>query len=382
MTCKRCGAETPQNARYCPVCGRPINYTPNLKKRGNGQGTAIKRGKTWTGIANGYKYIGDDGKLHRVRPSKGGFRTKREALAWAVSAKEKEKPIPKLIELWDGYKQSEFLKLSPSKQTAYKIARQRLESIISRRIDTLTVDELQNVVNNECKTYYPAKDVRDLLSNLYRRAMASNSHQVTQNLSRFIVLPDYEEKEAVPFSEDELATLWKSYESGDIFVGYILLMCYTGMMTGELLKCQRSMIDLAACEIRGAGAKTNTRRKAAIAFPEFLRPVLETLLEIKSDNSNAKNVKLVSMNADNFYKRFYASLEKAGIDNPETDGRHRLTPYSCRHTYGTEAVRAGFHPAVIQQMLRHSNTKTQEKYTHLASEDIHDAVNKMPKTYG
>lgn len=388
MTCKRCGSETPENALYCPFCGKPINDTPRKGRRGNGQGNAYKRGKTWTGRRPGYNYIDEDGVQHRIRPTQGGFATKKEALAWACAAVEKEKPLPKLIDLWQGYSENDLLKLSASKQTAYKIARKRLESIINRRIDKLTVDDLQRVVNKECPSYYTAKDVRDLLSNLYQKAMASNDNRgrVTQNLSQFIVMPDYEEKEAVPFTESEISKLWTAYEKGDTFIGYILLMCYTGMMTGELLKCKRGMIDLDACEIRNSGLKTKTRKKAAIPFPEFMKPVIEKLLQIVSTNSNAKNEKLVCMDKVNFYKKFYEAVDRAGIENPSmkaSDGRetHRLTPYSCRHTYGTEAVKAGFHPAMIQKMLRHSNTKTQEKYTHLASDDLHEAVNRIPKEF-
>lgn len=379
MACKRCGSETPENALYCPFCGKPLIDTPRKGRRGNGQGNAYKRGKTWTGRRPGYNYIDEDGTQHRIRPTQGGFATKKEALAWACATVEKEKPLPKLIDLWQGYSENDLLKLSASKQTAYKIARKRLESIINRRIDKLTVDDLQRVVNKECPSFYTAKDVRDLLSNLYQRAMASNENngRVTQNLSQFIVMPDYEEKEAVPFTEDEIKKLWTAYEKGDTFVGYILLMCYTGMMTGELLKCKRDMIDMDACEIRNSGLKTKTRKKAAIAFPEFMKPVIEILLQIES---TIRGDKLVTVGIKWFYKQFYEAIDRAGIDNPESeDGRHRLTPYSCRHTYGTEAVKAGFHPAMIQKMLRHSNTKTQEKYTHLAGDDLHAAVNALPK---
>lgn len=384
VLCKKCGCELPENAAYCFLCGKAVNYTPTPKKRGNGQGTAVKRGKTWTGFAPGYSFFDEDGKRHRVRPSKGGFATKKEALAWATSDKAKERPLPRLIDLWQGYSSNDLKKLSKSKQTAYKIARTRLESIISRRIDTLSVDDLQAVVNKECDSYYPAKDMKSVLSKLYQRAMASNSNngRITQNLSDFIVLPSLEEKEAVPFSESEVQALWKAFETGDTFVGYILLLCYTGMMPGELLACKKSMVDLEHCEIHDAGAKTAVRKQSAIVFPVFLKPLVEQLLSLRVENNNTKNDKLLTMNKDNFYKAFYESIERAGIDNPPFIGKngredHRLTPYSCRHTYGTEAVKLGVHPAVIQKMLRHSNTKTQERYTHLGAVEVHEAANQL-----
>ena len=121
---------------------------------------------------------------------------------------------------------------------------------------------------------------------------------------------------------------------------------------------QKQLIE--KCEIFGCGAKTKSRRKSAIVFPDFLRPVVESLFS--SDGEN-----LLPFTRDGFYSAYYDCLERAGV--------RKLPPYSCRHTYGTEAVKLGVHPAVIQKMLRHSNTKTQERYTHLTSEEAHEAVN-------
>lgn len=87
-------------------------------------------------------------------------------------------------------------KLSTDKQAGYKKARERLEPIISRKIDTLSIDDLQAVVNEQATSYYTARDMKSLLSHLYKRAMASNGGNgtVTVNLSRFIVLPELVEK--------------------------------------------------------------------------------------------------------------------------------------------------------------------------------------------
>lgn len=358
MICQRCGKEAP-NAPFCALCGFRQGSARNTRKRGNGQGTAYKRGKTWTAQKPGYSYV-EDGKLIRRRPTKGGFKTKKDALAWAHTG-EPEKEAPRLIDLWIGWSENDMLKLSANKQTAYKIARRRLEPIISRRIDSLTVDDLQTCVNAACSTYYPAHDMRVLLSHLYKRAIASNA--VSNNLSQFIVMPELEETEAVPFVDSELKAFWSAYENGDTFIGYVLLLCYTGMMPAELFNCRKSMVDLTACEIRGCGAKTKARKKSSIVFPDFLRPVVEDLLDYSTGD------KLLTMNRDNFYAAYYESLERCGV--------RRLPPYSCRHTFGTEAVKTGLHPALIQRLLRHSTAKMQEKYTHLAGAEIHDAANAL-----
>lgn len=361
MTCRYCRKALPDGAKFCCFCGR--SQEQKKHKRGNGQGSAFKRGRTWTGVRPGYQFTDDNG-LHRKRPTKGGFATKKEALEWASTNTNLDTHSPKVIELWELYEQNDLKKLSSNRQTAYKIARNRLESIMGVEIHLLTLKTIQGVINDECETFYPARDCKTVLRAIYKKAMASNSSLVSVNLADFIVLPDLEEKEAKPFTEDEVKAFWKLYDKNDYFVPYVLLLCYTGMMPYELMICKKDMVNLDDCSIFGNGAKTKSRKNSEIVFPEFLRPLVEGLLNLPGD-------KLLHMNKDNFYKEYYACLERAVV--------RKLPPYSCRHTYGTEAVKLGVHPAVIQKMLRHSTTRTQERYTHLKSEDAKEAVNLLPR---
>lgn len=352
MTCAKCSGQIPDGAKFCPWCGKAMSPTRAARKRGNGQGTAYKRGKTWEGARPGYSYTDDTG-YHRVRPRKGGFATKKDALEWACVKKEVPEHSPKVIDLWTLYSENDLLKLSDSKQAAYKIARRRLEPVMGEEIHLVTLDALQAIISG-AGSYYKARDIKTVLSQLYKKAMASNTSLVKSNLAEHLVLPKLEEKEAEPFTPEEVKSFWTLYDAGDPFVGYILLMIYSGMMPAEVLKCKKSMVDLEKCEIYGCGAKTKSRKKSAIVFPEILRPVVETLF-----NSEWKK--------HPFYNAYYDCIERAGV--------RKLPPYSCRHTYGTEAVKLGVHPAVVQKMLRHSTTKTQERYTHLSSEEAHEAAN-------
>ena len=364
MICRSCHKTAPDGP-YCALCGKPQEIRRQGHKRGNGQGTAYKRGKTWTGVRAGYQYQDEDGN-HRKRQTKGGFATKKEALEWASTNIVQEVYSPKLIELWQLYEKNDLPKLSKNKQTAYKIARNKLEPLMGTQIHLLTLEALQSAVNDKCRTYYPAHDCKTVLSQLYKKALASNNGLVVKNLADYLVMPPLEEKEAVPFTADEVKAFWTIYDKGDYFAGYILLLIYTGMMPAELMACKKDMVDLDKLEIFGCGAKTKSRRKSVIAFPEILRPVVETLLSYKT-----KNNKLLTVGRDPFYEEYYACLARAGV--------RKLPPYSCRHTFGTEAVRLGAHPAIIQKLLRHSNQRTQERYTHIGADEAHEVLKSVAR---
>ena len=259
-------------------------------------------------------------------------------VAGSINSRYGEKPIRERKSLGSGYGEIAYL------GDAYQMDVERLS-------------ELQDLINEKCPTYYTARDVKTILKAMYKRAMVDSIIQ--KNIAEFIVLPKMEEHEATPFTTDELKALWDLFDRKDYFVGYILLMCYTGMMPAELLACKKSNVDTEKQEIVGCGAKTKTRKKSAIVYPDLLAPVVASIMATDGD-------KLIHINKDLFYEEYYACLERAGVE--------KKVPYSCRHTYATEAVKLGVHPAVVQKMLRHSTQKVQERYTHLSSEEAHEAA--------
>lgn len=368
MICVKCGKEVP-NGPFCCQCGAEQSRKRSVRHRGNGSGTAIRRGKTWTAIVSLGSYKDSSGereRLVRVRKTKGGFRTKSEALDYCRTLAESDKKeTPTIIDLWNSYETSEFTKLSTSKQTAYRIAKERLKPIWMRKIDALKKDDLQTVVNSSASTYYPARDMKSLLSLLYKSAMADQ--YVTINLAKFITLPQLDEEEPEPFTTDEVKKMWEAYGNGDTFIGYLLLMIYSGMMPAELMGCKKDMIRWESCEIYGCGRKTKKRKETPIVFAEIVKPVLENICE----ESNSRIGKILCMNKDNFYKEYHAVLERIGVRD--------LPPYSCRHTTATDAVKQNVATSVIQQIMRHSRITTTQKYIHVGADEAHAAMNAIQK---
>ena len=367
MECIKCKQPLQDDFLYCPYCGKKqiTQKTKTSRSRPNGTGTVYKRGKTWTAsYVHGY-VIQEDGKLKTVRSTKGGFRTKKEAMEYLPSLQNApERKAPNLLELWEIYKQSKkYLKLSDSRKEKYDIAWKKLDSLWFFKIDKLTTFDLQNAVDSNADTYYTARDLKNLLSKLYQTAMPDEF--VKTNLSEYIELPDLNAKEQQPFRSEEIQKLWADYTAGNWWTGYILLMVYTGMMPGELLDARKEHIDWEGRQIVGAGKKTAKRRETPIVLADFILPVLANLCE------HTEGEKLIRINKDRFYETYYASLERAGC--------RRLTPYSCRHTAATTLALENIPPSVIQQIMRHAKFSTTEKYIHIDVEPMRQAINMLQK---
>ena len=341
------------------------------KSRGNGQGTAFKRGQTWTAcVTIDWILPADPSKPKRpVRRTKGGFSTKRDALAYCptllAGGYERPSEAPRLSHYWDVYSNGDMLRLGKNTQSAYKTAWNRMKPLHDVRVDTITVDLMRTVVNNACKTYDTVKDCKDLLSNLFE--LAAVDRFAVRELPSYIVLPEHEEKEQVPFNEEEQKKLWKAYDNGDLRAAVHLLMIYTGMMPGEAQKLRAENIDLENKIIIRQGMKTKVRKKTPIVLADCILPVVQDLIDHAQPSGYIwkRNEKL-------WYETYYAVLEENGC--------RKLPPYSCRHTTATAlAVDKNIAPQTIKKIMRWSTVKMLDRYAHPDSTDALAAVNKIQK---
>lgn len=364
MHCIKCGQPLPEAALFCPFCGKKQTATARKgRKRANGEGSVYRRGATWeAAVVLGYKLI--NGVATPDRRTKGGFRTKKEAIEYLPALRqEKRRNVPTLSDLWYQYQGTKYKKLSPSRQEKYRIAWAKMAAVHYCRIDMLVVADLQAVVDSGATTYYPARDIRDLFSVLYQTAMPDQF--VTVNLANFLTLPELQTKEREAFTSEEIGKLWMDYTAGHWWTGYILLMIYTGMMPGELLDARKDCIDFAAKTIRGAGKKTATRKTTPIVLADVILPVLQDLC------SHTAGEKLIQISKDRFYECYYEALARAGT--------RKLTPYSCRHTAATSLALENIAPSIIQKVMRHAKFSTTEQYIHVSIDPMLEAVNKLQK---
>lgn len=249
----------------------------------NGTGTAYKRGSTWTAqVTVGIKRDPDTGRVQQVRRTKGGFKTKREALEFCQQLANAAMPKKHVTfgDLWEQYEKTKFRQLSASKQCGYRTALKRLGDMIYTRIDAVTIADLQGLVDG--LTFYCARDIKVILRHMYKIALVQGWAE--RDLAAFITLPPRNEKERTPFTDEEICAIWRGYDAGDTWAGYILLMIYTGMMPGELIYCRKDMVHLDSHQIIGAGLKTNERKEKPIVIADFLMPVVQALIDYAGDS--------------------------------------------------------------------------------------------------
>lgn len=365
MNCKRCHKDMQLDAPFCPWCGAKQEASKGRKTRGNGQGSVFKTGSSWTAqITIGWRVSSKTGKPYSIKRKSCGHKTKAAAIAAleGLHSNISERRIPTLFHYWEMYEKSELAALSNSKQTAYQIAWGKLKPLHYKQVDAITVFDLRTIAESTAPTYYPRKDIKTLLSHLFKLAGADGF--ASKDLPDYIQLPTLEEKERQPFSDLEQGALWKAYESGCKDARIPLVMIYTGMMPGEVMQLRADMIDWDERVIRGVGIKTKVRKESVVYIPDCLLPILQELCE------ESKRGKLFEINKDSFYAHYYAALETAGC--------RKLTPYSCRHTTATAlAITQNIAPQTVKKIMRWSTTRMLDRYAHATNKDASDALNTL-----
>lgn len=360
MLCKRCEREIPDGSAYCNWCGQ--RQTPSRKHRSNGTGSVYKtRNGKWKAAVVTYR----DGM--RYGAAKGGFATKREALDALPALREKtlssiERPTNATMqELFEEASERWFPKITKDKASHYRTAWANLHKIHNVKIRQLRYADLQALVDEKQGGYYPKRDIKVLLHRIYETALKHD--YVDKDYTEFIELPPLKTSERMALTHDEVQRMWDDYNAGHVNTRYFLIMCYTGMRTGEMLTIQKRNVHLHEQYCTG-GIKTEAGKARQIVFCNKIMPLI-------ADAYKDGTERLCGLDADAFYAEWHAMVERTGL-------RKELVPYCCRHTAPSMLAEEGVQPAIIQQIMGHTSyAMTAEHYTHISVDAKLDALNKL-----
>ena len=310
-------------------------------------------------------------------------------------------PAEKTIEGWF----SEWLKqkastTKPSTQARYKASVKAIlkhlgEDQASQPLDSLTVgklrefrDKLKAEGRTSKTTNHYLKDVNSALL-----AATKEGHIQRSPADNLDPLPEEDSTSREPLNFAQVSKLIKAAPSED-WRGVILLGAFGGLRLGDASRITRGCIDLQEKVIRFKPQKTSRKKEAKKA--SILLPMHAELvryfegIDLSSDLTarvfpSLANVSVAGNNG--LSSRFVRIMEAAGVSRGKTrdhvDGTagrsaHSLSFHSLRHTFNSSMFNGGVSQEMRMKIVGHTDTKTNEGYTHAELAALRRAVDAVP----
>lgn len=359
MNCIKCQSDLPDGAVFCPACGkRQVAEPRKHRKRANGTGCITKlsgnRSKPWLARKNGI--------------SIGTFATRTEAqkaLERLTDVNINDKfnmTFAQVYERWHAEHQRE---ISASMDANYKAAYKQCTQLHDMQMRKILRSDYQAAVialEVQGKSKSSCDKLRGLLSQLGRWAMDEGITLTNPAEDLTTVAKQKNTREV--FTEEDIKAMKKSkLHAADVALILVSCGCRPGeLFTVPLVNCREDHFI--------GGSKTEAGRNRVIPIgPDGLAAYKKIRAKALSDGAaylidgyEGKN-----KTAPNYTKRDWRELMKE-------IGRDGMTPYCCRHTFITRAIRAGVDLPVLESIVGHVDRETTKVYTHLHADDLVAAV--------
>lgn len=246
---------------------------------------------------------------------------------------------------------------SPHTLNATRGAFKRCKTLHDKEFRKVTYDDLQKVIDDSPLKYASLEQVINLLHQMY--AYAKVYHITDEDCSLYLKInkPD-EEEHGVPFTNDELLTLWKNQDDED--VEFLLIMCYSGFRISAYKNME---VNLEENYFRG-GVKNKYSKNRIVPIHKGILPLVKRRLE--RDGS--------LLTSDQTFRKH---LDERDLLNQLGISHH--TPHDCRHTFSKLCEDFKVNENDRKRMLGHSfgNDITNKTYGHRSLSDLQKQIQKI-----
>lgn len=358
MECVKCKKQIEDDSVFCRFCGKKQVSEKKHKKRANNTGTIYKRegnlAKPWIAKKNNI-YIG----TYKTRTEA------QKALERITDIEVTDKynmTFSQVYERWEAERKREISdKMLKNYQLAYSQCPQ-LHSMMMRKI--LRSDYQAAIIALEVKgmSKSTCNKLRVLLGQLGRWAMEEGI--TLNNPAQELTTVAQQKSTREIFTEDDIRKI-KASKLPAADIALILISC--GCRPGELFSVP--LVNCRSDHFIG-GSKTEAGKNRVIpigpdgldAYTRIREKAIEQKADLLISGYSGKN-----KSAANYTKRDWKELmAEIGVEG--------LTPYSCRHTFITRAIRSGMDLPKLEAIVGHVDRETTKIYTHLQAQDLVAAV--------
>lgn len=356
MDCIKCKKGIPEDALFCPYCGKKQMQEKKKRKRANGQGSVSKRPdlktKPWRARKNGV-FVGY--YATRYEAERAIMEIGDQRVLNTINAT--------FAQVYARWLPEHSRELTPSGIAGYEGAYKRCTAIHDSVFRNLRTSDFQAVII-ELEAAGKAKSTCEKVVQLFGQLSkwAIREGIASTNYAQFVSVKAKQKKTRTPFSAEQVRAIEAAkHPAAQVAV----LLLATGCRPNELFSAK-----LEDCHDGYfiSGSKTEAGRNRVIPVSPF---GLDAYNRLREAAAAAGGKKLIdgypgNRSAANYAKRDWKELmEEIGIAG--------MTPYSCRHTYATMAVQAGVKPEILQKILGHADySTTVDVYTHMGIAEILD----------
>lgn len=335
-------------------------------KRANGTGTVEKIGGKRT---NKYRArVVQNG----VRKTIGYYPTRKEGIEALNKfiANPYDLDIDKMtfeyiFKKWSEY---EYPTLSEARKKVYDRMFLKCETLHKKIFKNIRHTDFSKILDLEGHTNNI--EIKNLFSKMSNYAMVNDIIQ--KDYSQFMTNRQKKEKvvERKVYTEQEIQLLWDNlYKYRE--VDTVLIMIYSGLRIGEILKLSKDNIDLDAKVIKGAGIKTDAGKNRVIP----IHSKIYNLIEDRYNNAGEDGL-LFTMKGHDYYTMH--QYFKRALDGMTAIGVAKHTAHDCRHTFATRMNDADSNSTAIKNIIGHTSFDLTEKiYTHKSVEKLRKEIEKI-----
>lgn len=358
MECVKCKKPIEDDSVYCRFCGKKQIAERKHRKRPNGSGSISKlpgnRAKPWQAKKSGM--------------SIGTYATRAEAqkaLERMTDVNVNDKFNMTFSQVYERWYAEHSREVSPKMAQNYKLAYNQCPQLHPMKMRKILRSDYQAAIialETEGKSKSTCNKLRVLLGQLGRWAM-DEGITLTNPAQELNTVAKQKSTRGV-FSEDEIKAIkTSSLPAADIALILISCGCRPGeLFTVPLINCREDHFI--------GGSKTEAGKNRVIpigpdgieAYKKIREKAIQEKKSLLIDGYSGAN-----KTAPNYTKRDWKELmSQIGVEG--------MTPYNCRHTFITRAIRSGMDLPKLEAIVGHVDRETTKIYTHLQAKDLVAAV--------
>lgn len=361
MQCIKCKRELPDGAAFCPWCGKEQAPTKRkYRKRANGTGSVTRlsgnRKKPWIAKKSGFMI--------------GTYETRAEAvkaLERLVDTQVTDIYNMTFAQVYERWIQEHKREITGKLADNYALAYSQCEQLHDRQIRKILRSDYQAAIialEEQGKAKSTCNKLRTMLRQVCEYAQMEGI--LSSNPAADLNTVAKQKNTRQVFTDDDIKKLKKSTLPA---AQVALIMISSGCRPGELFS-----VPLSNCgqDHMIWGSKTEAGRNRVIPIGDDGVDAYQTMVLLataKGGNLLIDGYEGRNHTADNFAKREWKELM-------ESIGRKSTPPYTCRHTFITNAIRAGVDLLTLESIVGHVDKETTKLYTHLKAGDLVAAVRK------